>query len=130
MKTAHASTHGKPKQNNYFLRARNLKKEGVQITVPTSGNLKVIQALLYAKSADGKACAIWQDQSLPDCWHNATEEVDGGKTRKCLCLSLQVWEEMYKCTFHTKHNNLEAVKLALKEIISSGPSHLFANTEM
>jgi len=41
MRTVHSSTHGKPKQSNYLLSTRSLKKEGVQISVPFSGKLKV-----------------------------------------------------------------------------------------
>lgn len=47
-----------------------------------------------------------------------------------LCLSFQVWEEKYTCTFHTKYDNLEAAKLVLKEIFSSGSSHRFADIKI
>lgn len=85
---------------------------------------------LYSKLANSKVCAFWDDQFLPDCCHNPSDKVDCGKTSEYLCLSLQVWVEMYKCTFNTKHNNLESVKLAWKEIISFGSRHISANTEI
>lgn len=59
-----------------------------------------------------------------------TRRMVGKPVSACLRINLQVWEAMYKCTFYTKHKNLEAVKLVVKEIISSGSSHIFANTEI
>lgn len=107
--------HETHKQNN-FLIARTLKKEGVQFTVPVSGNVKVsIYSLTnFAKLTDGESCAIWHNQSHPDCCHNAAEEVGDGKASKLLCVKFQVWEETYTGIFYTKHDSLKAAKLVLK----------------
>lgn len=67
-------------ENKYFLRARSLGKEGVQITVPISGSLKVSiydSPLFDAELADYKGYAVWDAESLPYCYSNASGKVEG-----------------------------------------------------